>query len=363
MVSPEMRKGPRMSAAADMVPGFRIETADPADVHAWDAYVQAHENGSAYHLDAWRRVVATAFGHSGDRWIARDGGGAIRGVLAVDYLKSRLFGHYGVSVPFGNYGGALADDETITEALMDAAGFRAADLGLDHIEFRDAEPHTGRWPVRDTKVIMRRPLPDASETLWSELGSKLRAQVRRPMREDVTAEYGGEELLDDFYAVFSRNMRDLGTPVYGRDFFRAVLALCEQTSLVIVRHRGLPVAAAFLLGFRARLEIPWASSLRSANPLGVNMLLYWRCLEFAVEHGYTEFDFGRSSVDSGTHRFKRQWGAVEVPCYWHYWLPEGGVMPALNPDNPKYRMAIRLWRHLPVAVANRLGPGIVRNLP
>ncbi len=352
-----------MSAVADMVSGLRIEAVDLADVRSWDAYVQAHEHGSAYHLDAWRRVVATAFGHSGERWIARDGGGTIRGVLAVDYLKSRLFGHYGVSVPFGNYGGALADDETVTEALMDTAGGRAAELGLDHVEFRDAEPLGRRWPVRDTKVIMRRPLPAATETLWSELGSKLRAQVRRPMREDVTVEYGGEELLDDFYAVFSQNMRDLGTPVYGLDFFRAVLGLCEQTALVIVRHRCVPVAAAFLLGFRTRLEIPWASSLRSANPLGVNMLLYWRCLEFAVEHGYTEFDFGRSSIGSGTHRFKRQWGAVEFPCYWHYWLPEGGVMPALNPDNRKYRMAIRLWRHLPLAVANRLGPGIVRNLP
>lgn len=352
-----------MSAVADIVSGFRIEAAKPADARAWDAYVQAHEHGSVYHLDAWRRVVATAFGHSGDRWVARDGDGTIRGVLAVDYLKSRLFGHYGVSMAFANYGGALADDDTVAEALMDAAGARAIDLGLGHVEFRDAEPRAEHWPVRDTKVIMRRPLPATSEILWSEFGSKLRAQVRRPMREDVTTEFGGEELLDDFYTVFSRNMRDLGTPVYGRGFFRAILALCEKTSLVIVRHRGTPVATAFLLGFRKRLEIPWASSLRSANPLGVNMLLYWRCLEFAVEQGYTEFDFGRSSIDSGTHRFKRQWGAVEHPCYWHYWLPEGADIPALNPDNPKYRLAIRLWQHLPLAVANRLGPSIVRNLP
>jgi hypothetical protein len=93
------------------------------------------------------------------------------------------------------------------------------------------------------------------------------------------------------------------------------------------------------------------------------MLLYWRCLETAIEQGYREFDFGRSTVGSGPHRFKRQWGAVEYPCHWHYWLPEGAVMPGLNPDNPKYRFAIQAWRRLPLAIANRLGPGIVRNLP
>lgn len=352
-----------MSAVADIVLNFRVEGANPADARAWDAYVQTHEQGSIYHLDVWRRVVEMAFGHPGDQWIARDNDGTIRGVLSVNYLRSRLFGHYGVSMPFANYGGALADDETITEALMDAASSRAVELGLSHVEFRDAKPYSGHWPVRDSKVIMRRPLPATSDALWKEFGSKLRAQVRRPMREDVMVEFGGEDLLEDFYTVFSRNMRDLGTPVYGRGFFRSILALCEHTSLVIVRHHGLPVAAAFLLGFRTRLEIPWASCLRSANPIGANMLLYWRCLEFAVEQGYGEFDFGRSTIDSGPHRFKRQWGGVEFPCYWHYWLPEGGVMPELNPDNPKYRMAIRLWRHLPLAVANRLGPGIVRSLP
>jgi FemAB-related protein (PEP-CTERM system-associated) len=354
---------PGMSAVAEKLGTVRIDAAVPADTRAWDEYVRSHPHGSPYHLDAWRRVILTAFGHPVDRWIARDGAGTVCGVLPIVYLRSRLFGHYGVSMPFGNYGGALADDEAVTEALMDAAAGRARELGLDHLEFRDAERRAEHWPVRDSKLIMRRSLPTATDTLWSELGSKLRAQVRRPMREDVTTETGGDELLDDFYQVFARNMRDLGTPVYGRGFFRAVLALCECASIVVVRHAGRPVAAAFLLGFHGRLEIPWASSLRSANPLGVNMLLYWRCLEFAVEQGYTEFDFGRSSIDSGTHRFKRQWGAAEHPCYWHYWLPEGTDIPALNPDNPKYRLAIRLWQHLPLAVANRLGPSIVRNLP
>ena len=93
------------------------------------------------------------------------------------------------------------------------------------------------------------------------------------------------------------------------------------------------------------------------------MLLYWEALKHAIEQGGRRFDFGRSTTDSGTYRFKRQWGAQPTQLYWHYWLPRSAALPALNPDNPKYRLAIRLWQRLPLAVANRLGPRIVRYLP
>ena len=343
--------------------GVRVVAAQAQDAPAWDDYVRAHAHGSAYHLDAWGRVIETAFGHPVDRWLARDADGVIRGLLPLARLESRLFGRYAVSMPCGNYGGALADDPRTGEALMAAAGEHARALNLGHIEFRDPEPRASHWPVRSHKAILRRTLPDSAQALWSELPSKLRSQVRRPGREGATAVAGGIELLPDFYRVFARNMRDLGTPVYGIGFFRTVLDHYPDAELVLVQHDGEPVAGGLLLAHGDSLEIPWASSLRSHNRLGVNMLLYWRCLERAIERGCSTFDFGRSSVDSGTYRFKRQWGAEPAPCYWHYWLPDERPLPELSPDNPKYRLAIRLWQRLPLPVANRLGPHIVRNLP
>ncbi|WP_116348508.1 GNAT family N-acetyltransferase [Alkalilimnicola ehrlichii] len=207
-------------------------------------------------------------------------------------------------------------------------------------------------------------LPDDPAPLWSDIGSKLRAQIKRPRREGVTVDAGGANLLAAFYSVFARNMRDLGTPVYPKRFFLRILELFpDQAFIVTVKHRGRPVAAAFLLGWQDRLEIPWASSIREYNRIGVNMLLYWEALCAAIERGYRCFDFGRSSVDSGTYRFKRQWGARPVPLYWYYWLPPGKSLPNLTPDNPKYQLAIRLWQRLPVAVTNLLGPSLVKNLP
>ena len=160
-------------------------------------------------------------------------------------------------------------------------------------------------------------------------------------------------------------MRDLGTPVQGRAFFEGLLELFgDDAFLSVVSRDGKPLAAGFLLAHGGEtLEIPWASSLRRANPLGVNMLLYRRTLGEAVARGYRHFDFGRSTVGESTWRFKRQWGAVQRQLYWHYWTSDGEDMVGPSADSPKFRVAIAAWKRLPVALTRRLGPSLVRGLP
>jgi FemAB-related protein (PEP-CTERM system-associated) len=206
-------------------------------------------------------------------------------------------------------------------------------------------------------------LPESAETLHRQLPSKLRSQIKRPLREGAACVSGGRELLDEFYRVFARNMRDLGTPVYPKRFFSAILEQFPHARLLVVRLANAPVASGMVIGHRDTLEIPWASSLRSANALGVNMLLYWEALSCACAQGYRRFDFGRSTPDSGTYRFKRQWGAQPLQLYWHYWLRNRTEPPRLNPSNPRYRLAVSAWQHLPLPLANVLGPLIVRYLP
>jgi serine/alanine adding enzyme len=255
-------------------------------------------------------------------------------------------------------------EPAVDAALMQGATELAAQLGVRHVEFRERNPRPGSWPVRTDKVVMELPLESSAEQQWKTLGSKLRAQIRRPEREGAMVEQGGQELLDDFYAVFSRNMRDLGTPVYSRRLFEQV---CKRfpgnTELIVVRIGGEPVAAGLLVHHGGTTEIPWASSLREWNRLGANMLLYWRAIRAAIDRQSDTFDFGRSSRDSGTYRFKAQWGAQPSQLYWHYWLPEGANLPSLNPENPRFALAVRTWQRLPLWLANRLGPLLVRKLP
>lgn len=343
---------------------LKIEPLGSEDETAWDAFVDSHARGSIYHRAAWRALITDLFGHETHYLAAKSAEGRIVGVLPLVRLKSWLFGDFLVSMPYFNYGGAVAVDTSVEEALMKAACELAKELASNHIEFRDNRARDAGWPVRTDKVIMGLALPGSKDALWSDLGSKLRAQIKRPAKEGVTVVEGRKELLPDFYKVFARNMRDLGTPVYPQRLFASILeTFPEDARIIALRLRDKPVAAGFLLGFRDRLEIPWASSIGEFNRSGVNMRLYWASLEYAITSGYKVFDFGRSTIDSGTYRFKKQWGPRERPLYWHYWLKEGQSIPQLTPSNPKYSLSIKLWQHLPVWITKQLGPKIVGNLP
>jgi len=332
---------------------------------AWDAYVNQHINASIYHLSLWRHIIKQQFGHDSDYLMAtQEGSKTIVGVLPLVYLKSRLFGNFMVSMPYFNYGGVLADNELVEISLLDKARELGESKNVAHIEHRELKSRQGDWPCRDEKVLMQLGLPDSTGFLWKAIGAKRRAQIKRPDREGVSIRSGGLECLGDFYAVFSRNMRDLGTPVYAKQWFEAILRLLSnQASIIVVMINNQPAAAAFLVGYKHRLEIPWGSSLREYNRIGVNMRLYWEVLKYAIDNKYSVFDFGRSTIDESTYKFKKQWGAEPVQCFWNYQLIGYEDMPQLNPSNAKYAMAIKCWKKLPMAVANRLGPHIVKNLP
>lgn len=327
-----------------------------------DAWVANHPRATIYHTSAIRRVIEDSFGHSARDLALRDERGEIQGLLPMIEMKSRLFGHFLVSMPYFNYGGLLANSIAARDRLLREAADLGASLGVEHIEMRHCFDELD-LPSRSEKVAMLRPLPDNAEQLWKDIGSKLRAQIKKARRHGLETRIGREELLSDFYRVFSHNMRDLGTPVYAIELFQNMLRHCSSSYLVLVYRQGKPVSGGFLLGWRNTLEIPWASTLRSANRYDANMLLYWTVLESAIERGYRVFDFGRSSRNSNTLRFKKQWGARPQDLYWHYWLPEGRELPALNPNNPKFRLMVEAWKRLPLFVANRLGPGIVKDIP
>jgi serine/alanine adding enzyme len=257
----------------------------------------------------------------------------------------------------------LASDPAVADMLIDAAGRRARSLACRHVEYR----HTGhrflRLAPKFHKVAMVLPLPSAADALWSALDRKVRNQVRKAEKSGLVAEVGNAALLREFYKVFAHNMRDLGTPVYSRRLFEAVLALFpDRARVTVVRQGSRAVAGAIAWRWRDRVEVPWASSLREFNALAPNNLLYWTILQQAIADGATQLDFGRSTPDEGTFHFKKQWGAAPHALCWEYDVLDGGL-PDQSPKNPKFGLAIRAWQRLPLAVANALGPHIVRAIP
>ena len=327
------------------------------------AYLQQSCDSSVYHYPAWCELIETTFKHSCYYLVAVIKEEVV-GVLPLVILKSRLFGDFGVSMPYFNYGGPIGHADEVIDALLVAAEAIAVDEKVAHLEYRCLQP-LPKYPGHENKVSMWLDLPPTPDELWQSIGTKVRAQVKKARVNNFTAHIGGEELLDDFYTVFAINMRDLGTPVYAKSFFREVLRIeTGKKHLVVLKNENSePISVALLLGSGSRMEVPWASTLRRYNSTNANMLLYWNMLEFACQQQYTIFDFGRSSVGASTHKFKRQWGAKPVQLYWHYWLARGGELPQLNPNNPKYKLVIWLWQKLPVWLTKFIGPHIVKYLP
>jgi serine/alanine adding enzyme len=312
----------------------------------------------------WLEVLKEAFGHTPYGIEAVDDSRTV-GWLPLAYVKSLLFGRYLVSLPYLNSNGVLADDQLAAKAVIDQAVLLADDLGVRHLELRheSACEHTALNGELSTKVHMRLALPDFPGPLWESIGAKTRNQVRKAEKLGLAASWGGFELLNDFYDIFSKNMRDLGTPVYGQTLFRAILtAYPGDAELCVVRMGALPVAAALLLHGKGVTEVPSASSLREYNSTCANMLLYWNLLERAVQREQKVFDFGRSTVDGSTYKFKKQWGAKPEPATWQYYLRSGSA-DELRPDNPKYRRFVRIWQKLPLRLTQWIGPKVVRGIP
>lgn len=329
-----------------------------------DNYVAAHRDASAYHSPEWLDVIHRAFSHD-TRYLVAESAGAICGVLPLVFFRSRLFGRFTVSVPFVNYGGVLADNEEVARALLERAIEETRRTGGRYLELR----HCGEQMFRELaprrhKVAMELSLAGSADEQWQALDRKLRNQVRKAEKSGLVAEEGGVELLTAFYEVFARNMRDLGTPVYGINFFREVLsAFPDRARVLCVRSGRRPVAASIVHWHGWRIEVPWASALREFNTLCPNVLLYWTMIQLGIRQHCTTFDLGRSTPNEGTFQFKKQWGAVPRQLVWEYWTAPGQEAPDLSPANPKFDLAIRAWQRLPVPVATALGPHIVRNIP
>jgi FemAB-related protein (PEP-CTERM system-associated) len=347
---------------------FSATADDPAvseavDEAEWSAFVDGCAAASAYHQWGWRRVFERAFGHE-TLYLGARAGGRLVGVLPLVFFDSWLFGRFLVSLPFVNYGGVLADEGPAADALVARAVEMAGARGCAHLELRHRARRFAALHPKQHKVAMFLPLAQSEEAAWQALDRKVRNQVRKAEKSGLTASSGGAELIGGFYEVFSRNMRDLGTPVYSAQFFSEVLRQFPETVRVfVVRHGELIVAGAVTIGHRHAVEVPWASSLKDYRALCPNNLLYWTMIRHAIDEGYRVFDFGRSTPDEGTFHFKRQWGAEPEPLWWEYWLEPGRKMPDQSPKNPKFALAIAAWQRLPLRVTTLLGPRIVRGIP
>ncbi len=339
---------------ADMT---QVRLAKSEDKPQWDEYVLNHPLGLAYHLFAWGEAVKEAYGFDQCYLMAEEEEKVV-GILPMVNFRGPFLGRSLVSLPYCDIGGCLADSDEQILALMKAARDVGHKSKASKIELRQ---HLVGGEIEGTaKVRMILQLPESSEALLSGFKSKLRSQIKKPIRDGLSYKLGRTDLVGDFYQVFSENMRDLGSPVHSRKWIESIVHHYGSNAKVgVVRTPdGIPAAAGIILFTDRIVSIPWASSLVKFNRLNPNMLLYWSFLSFAADNGYTRFDFGRSTIGEGTYNFKKQWGAIPVPLNW---------VDLLNPSttglahNGGLRAQVeKIWKKMPVRIASSLGPRLRR---
>lgn len=337
----------------------------------WDEYVYNHPNAVLYHLFAWKTVIEKTYGHK-TYYLAAFHKNALTGILPLTHLKHFIFGNSLISIPFFDMGGILADNEETEKALLAEAIKLGSSLKADTIEFRQPHAHpcleatllnSVSCTSKTHKARMLLELPESSEILMKSFKSKLRSQIKKPIKEGLNAFVGGLEFLDDFYDIFLVNMRDLGSPVHSKKLIKNVIKQFNpDAKIVIVKKQDKTIAASVICGFKDTLANPWASALREFSRLSPNMLLYWTMLEYACDNGFQYFDFGRSTPDEGTFKFKRQWGAQPEPLHWYYITANGQPSKDSTPETTKFSKAVEYWQKLPVPVTGILGPMIRKHI-
>lgn len=334
-----------------------LDAADPA----WDRFVESHPDGTFFHLSAWKAVIEESFGHDCHYLVARQNGEVV-GVLPLTHVRGRIFGNSLISNGFCVYGGPLTASPTALLALDSAALDLARELRVERIEYRLRAPQHPDWACNNqTYVTFRKEIAPEPEKAMLAIPRKQRAMVRKGIKEELVGEIDAD--VRRLYPLYAESVRNLGTPVVGRRYFECLRSVfADASEVVTVVRNGHPLASVISFFFRDEVLPYYGGGCRAAREHAANDFMYWEVMRRACTAGLRIFDFGRSKTGTGSFAFKKHWGFEPEPLHYEHRLLRLDEVPEINPLNPKYTLMVAAWKRLPLAVANRLGPLIAREL-
>ena len=333
----------------------------PADALSWDGFVHAAAGGSFFHLSGWRQIFSAGLGLR-PRYLLAERDGLVAGILPLVHQKSRLFGNALIAAPFLVEGGPLATDDQARAALDDAALAMLRQTGAAYLEFRSRKAERPGWQAKkDLYATFKRSISANDQDNLTAIPRKQRAVVRKTLTGGLTSIV--DPNVDRFYRVYSESVRNLGTPVFPRKYFSALMKIFpESCDIVVILDGQEPVSAVMNFYFGDTVLPYYGGGTAKARGNGANDFLYWEVIRRAAERGLKQFDFGRSKAGTGAFHFKKNWGFEPEWLEYEYWLPDGQALPEKNPNNPRYKLAIEAWKKLPLPIANFLGPLLIASL-
>ncbi len=339
---------------------IKIRELTDADFNRWDTFVNLSPEATFFHRAGWKTVIERAFGHR-THYLYAERDGEIEAILPLGQVKSLLFGNNLVSNPFCVYGGIVAANTEAAMALRQAATELADSLGVDALEFRNMHPSGADLPTKELYVTFRKEIDPDPEVNMKAIPRKQRAMVRKGINAGLQGE--ADEGWQRLFRVYSESVRNLGTPVFPAKYFRILREVFgADCDVLMVTHAGQDVAGVMSFYFRDQVLPYYGGSVQAARSLKANDFMYWELMRISGEQGIRVFDYGRSKVGTGSYSFKKNWGFEPQPLSYEYHLVKSTSIPDINPMNPKYQMFIKIWKKLPLAAANLLGPMLARNL-
>lgn len=331
-----------------------------AELHHWDAYVQEHPEATFFHKAGWKSVLEKSFGHPCHYLIAKQED-KICGVLPLGRVKSALFGDALISTPFCVYGGVIADNDAIASELENSACRLADTLQVDYLELRNKKQRHADWPSKDMYVYFRKEINEDAEENLKAIPRKQRAVVRKGIKAEL--DVSNEKNLDNLYFAYASSVRNLGTPVFSKKYFANLLdEFGEDCNVTTISKENETISSVLSFYFKDEILPYYGGGTSAARGLKANDFMYWALMKQSGEAGIKYFDYGRSKEGAGSYSFKKNWGFVAEPLFYEYYLVKSKSIPEVNPNNPKYKVFIDIWRRLPLSIANFIGPYISRSL-
>lgn len=342
------------------MPHYTVSLMGSHDRARWDDFVQRCPDATFFHRAGWQQVIEQGFGHPTWFMYAAEGD-AIRAILPLAQIRSRLFGNTLCSLPFCVYGGIVATDQRAAEAVDQAAQQLARRLQVDHLEYRHQHPRHADWQHSTLYATFRKALhPDPEDNLLA-IPRKQRAMVRKGMAAGLSSCADAD--TGRFYDCYARSVHRLGTPVFSRRYFKLLQQVfADDCEVLCVEHAGQAVCAVLSFRFRNEILPYYGGGGARARALAGNDFMYWEVMRRACAGGCTGFDFGRSKVGTGSFAFKQHWGFAPQALAYEYQLHRGRALRDLQPLNPRLQPLIKAWRWLPLPLAKLIGPHIVRQL-
>jgi len=329
----------------------------------WDRYVLEHNDGTVFHLTAWKRVVERAFGFQA-RYLVAKCNGVVQGVLPLFHVRNPIVGSTLISTPFAVAGGVIASGDAAAEALTARACEIAERERVEYLELREKqERNLPSFRTKELYVNFDKDLTPDIEKLFASLPRDTRYMIRKGQKASLKAEVGPQH-LDVCHHIYAESVRNLGTPVFSKKYFHIIQEeFGDMVEVLAISLQNRPLAAVLSFRFKDWIVPYYGGSILEGRRYAANNFMYWELMRSAAERGCRHFDFGRSKIGTGAHFFKTQWSMKEVPLPYRFYLVRRKDMPNFSPANAKFRLAIEAWKRIPLPIAKLVGPPLVRLFP